>query len=226
MRPDKNPDVARYFEGLTPIDTADELLKATAGLLTETGWVQRENAVDDAGRPTGSTAANAARFSVSSAMVRTSWQTGLDRTRVMNTAMARLSDHVRRTHPRAGTFEAEEAEKRPTVRNLALIIGWNDDPDRTLDEIVSVLLEVAEGAACSAAHPRADAERVDHAGKPDTTTPPVEPLDPQDEGPNENAGTEAGAAETKTGTETETEIENATTKPTEREPLPVPGQLF
>ena len=224
MRPDKNPDVARYFEGLAPIDTADELLRATAGLLTETGWVQRENAVDEAGRPTGSTAANAARFSASSAMVRTSWNTGLDRTRAMNTAMARLSDHVRRTHPRAGTFEAEEAERRPTVRNLALIIGWNDDPDQTLDEIVSVLLEVADGAACSAARPRTDAEPAGHASEPDTTTPPVEPVDPQDEDPNENAGTEAGAAETTTGTETE--IENATTKPTEREPLPVPGQLF
>ena len=224
MRPDENADVARYFEGLAPMDTADELLRATAGLLTETGWVQRENAVDDAGQATGSTAANAARFSVSSAMVRTSWQTGLDRTRVMSTAMARLSDHVRRTHPRAGTFEAEEAERRPTVRNLALIIGWNDDPDQTLDEIVSVLLEVADGAACSAAHPRADAEPADHAGEPDTTTPPVKPLDPKDEDPNENAGTEAGAAETKT--RTETEIENGSTKPTEREPLPVPGQLF
>ena len=226
MRPDDNPKVARYFEDLAPIDTADELLRATAGLLTETGWVQRENAVDDAGEATGSTAANAARFSVSSAMVRTSWKTGLDRTRVMSTAMARLSDHVRRTHPRAGSFEAEEAERRPTVRNLALIIGWNDDPDQTLDEIVSVLLEVADGAECSAADPRTDAEPADDAGEPDTATPPVEALHPQDEGPNENAGTEAGTAETKTRTETETEIENGSTKPTEREPLPVPGQLF
>ena len=228
MRRDENADVARYFDRLGPIETAAELLRATAGLLAETGWVQEANAVDDAGQPTESTAPTAARFSVSSAMVRTSWRTGLDRTRVMNGAMEGLSDHVRRTHPNAAGFEAEESERRPTVRNLALIIAWNDDPEQTVDEIVRILLEVADDIAGDTTGRKTCAEAGN--GKREADAPTPTPVARAADGKNGNAPAGADTGDAENADEDAGEPEDASRNATENASStgrePVAGQLF
>ena len=165
MNTEKNEAVARYFDRIGKLEEQHELLAAAAGLLKEVGWVQGHNAVDENGDQTESLALNAARFSVSSALIRTSRETGLDRTMAVKTAIDGLADRIRASHPRAHAFEAEETETRPTIRNLSVVMAWNNDPDQSIHEVVRTLLETSNESAD--VPPRSS-----ETGTPATAAPP------------------------------------------------------
>ena len=211
---EKNEAVARYFDRIGTLEHEDELFEATAGLLKETGWVQGHNAVNENGTETGGLAHDAARFSVSSALIRTSSETGLDRTMAVKTAIDRLADRIRASHPRAHAFEADDNETRPTVRNLTVVMAWNNDPGQTLHEVVRTLLE----------NPGDSEEPRTQDSDTGTITPEAAPEPAHDDAqtaePADDISPSNGAAD-----------EDATTEPgsgpatgEHREPLP--GQLF
>ena len=185
MITEKNPAVAAYFARIGELDDERALAAATAGLLENAGWVQGHNAVDANGVEVGSQARDAARFSVSSAIIRTSHETGLDRTMAVKKTLDRLAEHIRASHPDAAAFEAEESETRPTVRNLSVAIAWNDHPGQTVAEMVRTLRDLYEVQT----EPTTSAGTSARGTRNDFSTPRTEHEQP----PAEPTTTEVGA---------------------------------
>lgn len=93
----------------------------------KTGWTQGEMAEDRAGRPVGSTSHEACRWCLLGAL---------------RAAGAPADDSIFSALHRA--LRRRCAKESPSGGVALSLVAWNDAPERTRDDVISLLKEVAE----------------------------------------------------------------------------------